>query len=114
MQKDEKKPEEKPVAKTTPAQENKAPEAKPKVSKPKAPKKKAEAKPKPAQENKSKTFDEIFPDIELGKEVTMDEQPGFYFKFESGRLRKFSDNGAYIDSAPLYTFQKFNGWRLKK
>ena len=112
MQKEEKKPDEKPVQKTATDQEIKAPEAKPKVSKPKNPKKTSGSKHD--QKNGSKTFDEIFPDIEFGKEVTIDDQPGFYFKFESGRLRKFSDNGAYIDSAPLYTFQKFNGWRLKK
>lgn len=111
MQNDEKKPDEKPVEKTT-SQENKAPEVKPKVSKPKNPKKTTESKP--ANKIGSKTFDEIFPEIESGKTVTIDELPGFHFKFESGRLRKFSDNGAYIDSAPLFTFQKINGWRVKE
>lgn len=113
MQKDEKKPDEKPdekpVQKIESVQETKTPEVKPK-----AVKKPAKPKVAPVKENKGKTFDEIFPDIELGKHVTLDEQPGFYFKFESGRLRKFSDNGAYIDSSPLYTFQVFKGWRVKE
>jgi hypothetical protein len=102
------------------SQEEKKPDAKAGKAQ-KAPKKVKEVvnpeevqQQKAPKEVKGVSFDDILPKIEKGETVTIDDQPGFYFKLESGRLRKFSDNGAYIDSAPLYTFQKFNGWMLKK
>lgn len=62
----------------------------------------------------SEEFNTILPDIHAGKEVTLEGEKGVYFKFEDNRLKKFSKQGAHMDSYPLYAFQNRKGWRLKK
>lgn len=62
----------------------------------------------------SSSFKGILPKIHSGELVTLKDEEGFYFQFEQGRLKKFADNGSYVDSAPLYTFQEKSGWAVKK
>lgn len=61
----------------------------------------------------SEDFEKIYPKLVDGKKVTLDEYPGFYFELEQGRLKRYTNKGIYIDSAPLYTFQEKTGWKIK-
>ena len=62
----------------------------------------------------TKDFESILDDLKAGKEVTIEGEKNVYFKFEDGSLKKFSKEGGYLESCPLYTFQERKGWALKK
>lgn len=61
----------------------------------------------------SKSFDSNLKHIHAGKKMKLESEKGFYFIFEQGRLKKFSEkSGDYVDSAPLYAFQEKGGWSV--
>lgn len=101
----------------------KTPEEKSATKAVKASKSKKPIKDAPATSNQSSSiempdmstsFQKNLSNIKEGKKILLDSEPGFYFLFSEDRLNKYSDNGSYIDSAPLYTFQDKSGWRVSE
>lgn len=57
------------------------------------------------------TFENIEADIRQGKKVKLAGHAG-YFILNGQRLEQRSDEGAFIDDAPLYVFQDKKGWEV--
>lgn len=62
----------------------------------------------------SSDFDSVLADIKQGKKVTLSGEKDVYYVHDNGRLNKYSKEGGFLDSAPLFEFQGKKGWNVEK